>query len=101
MSKSIVNLNLPVIILKEGDVFVAYTPALDISTVGKTFEQAEQRFDELVTIFFEELSEAGTTEEVLLDLGWTEKKKEFTPPVVVSNQIMQFNINKPDSFTYA
>lgn len=101
MIKSTANFNLPVIILKEGDSFIAYTPALDISTVGKTFEQAQKRFNELVTIFFEELSQAGTTEEVLSDLGWTKEKKQLTPPIIVSNQTMQFNINKPTSFTYA
>jgi len=32
---------LPVIFLKEKGQFVAYTPALDLSTVGKTLVQAE------------------------------------------------------------
>ncbi len=100
MKKS-VNFNLPVVILKEGEVFVAYTPALDISTVGETFEEAQKRFEELVAIFFEELLEAGTMKEVLLDLGWTKKDKKLVPPVVVANQIKEFTINKPISFAHA
>ncbi len=62
--------SLPVSILKEGEYFVAYTPALDISTYAKTFEKAKMRFEKLVQIFFEELSQKGTTDKVLGGLGW-------------------------------
>ena len=48
------NVNLPVSIKREGGVFVAYTPALDISTYGNTKGEAKKSFNELVTVFFEE-----------------------------------------------
>ncbi|MEK7537372.1 MAG: hypothetical protein AAB619_00155 [Patescibacteria group bacterium] len=48
------NVILPVSILREGKRFIAYTPALDLSTSGKTFEQAKQRFEEAAELFFEE-----------------------------------------------
>ena len=57
--------SLPVSILKEGKYFIAYTPALDLSTSGKTFAEVKERFGEVVQIFFEELLEKGTLEEVL------------------------------------
>ena len=47
--------NLPVQIFKQGKTYVAYTPVLDISTVGKNQTEAKKRFIELVDIFFEEL----------------------------------------------
>lgn len=100
MKKS-VNLSLSVTILKEGESFVAYTPALDISTVGETFEEAQKRFEELVTIFFEELSEAGTLEEALLDLGWTKQNRKLMPPVIIASQTKEFTIDKLNPLAYA
>jgi predicted RNase H-like HicB family nuclease len=79
-----IEVNLPVSILKEGDKFVAYTPALDISTSGKTAKEAQRRFDELVGIFFEELIEMETLDEVLRGLGWVRKQAKWAPPVLVS-----------------
>ncbi|MEA2092653.1 MAG: hypothetical protein U9P61_01630 [Patescibacteria group bacterium] len=59
--------NLPVSVLKEGKKFIAYTPALDVSASGDTYEEAKKRFDEVVHIFFEEVYEQGTLEEVLME----------------------------------
>lgn len=92
MRKANFQFALPVSILREGDSFIAYTPALDLSTVGDTFEQAQQRFEEAVQIFFEEITEKGTVEEVLIDLGWQKVKKQLVPPQVVSTQTKQFSI---------
>ncbi len=84
--------SLPVSILKEGSYFVAYTPALDISTSAATFEGAKKRFGELVQIFFEELSEKGTVDKVLSDLGWQKIERKWSPPVIVSNESQEFTI---------
>ena len=70
MKKLLANANLLVIFLKEKGRFVAYTPALDLSTSGKTLAQAEQRFMEAAELFFEECHKMGTLNEVLHDLGW-------------------------------
>ena len=83
MHKSIV-FNLPVSLLRESDQFVAYTPALDLSTSGATLEEAKKNFTEAVEIFFDEIVEMGTFEDVLLDLGWKKQNQDFIPPVVVS-----------------
>ncbi len=53
-----VQVNLPVSFLKEGKTYVAYTPALDLSSCGKTLVEAERMFNEAVTLFFEELQES-------------------------------------------
>jgi len=52
--------NLPVFILKEGRRFIAYSPALDLSTSGKTYSEVKKRFAEIVDIFFEELDKKGS-----------------------------------------
>jgi len=79
-----IKVNLPVSFLKEGNKFVAYTPVLDISTSGRTLKETQKRFSELVEIFFEELIEMGTLDEVLRNLGWTKLQAKWTPPVLVS-----------------
>jgi predicted RNase H-like HicB family nuclease len=84
--------NLTVVIMKEGDKFVAYTPALDLSTYGNTLKEAQDNFSEAVTIFFEELKEMGTTDEVLNSLGWTKQKKELMPPEIVSHHTESFSV---------
>lgn len=92
MKKMNLKFSLPVSVLKEGNRFIAYTPALDISTSGKTYEEAKKRFEELVLIFFEELNGLGTTEEVLKDLGWKKVKKKWNPPVVISQESQEITV---------
>lgn len=87
MYKPIKSLNLPVSFLKEADQFVAYTPALDLSTSGNTLEEAKNNFTEAVGIFFDEIVQMGTLEDVLLDLGWKRQDKDFLPPVIVSQGV--------------
>ena len=50
-----INFKIPVTIFKEKDMFVAYTPALDLSTSGKTFAQVRERIREAINVFFEEI----------------------------------------------
>ncbi|OGH47789.1 MAG: hypothetical protein A3A51_03715 [Candidatus Levybacteria bacterium RIFCSPLOWO2_01_FULL_39_10] len=87
---------LPVSFLKEGDSFIAYTPALDLSTSGDTFEEAQKNFVEAVNIFFEELVKMGTVDDVLTELGWQKENGKYIPPVVVSNQTETFSFSFPN-----
>ena len=84
--------NIPIVITKQGKRFVAYTPALDISTSGKTEKDVKVKFFELVSIFLEEIFEAGTQKEVLLELGWKRIEKKWTPPQVISATSVGFHI---------
>ena len=85
--------NLPVTIFKEGKSYVAYSPALDLSTSAPTYKKAQIRFSEIVEIFFEELNEMGTLELVLTGLGWQKTKSSWQPPVVVSNYVQAMNLS--------
>ncbi len=82
---------LPVTFLKEGDNFIAYTPALDLSTFGPTFDKTKRNFIEAVNIFFDEIIEMGIVNDVLTELGWQKENGKFIPPVVVSNQTETFS----------
>ncbi|MCK9577966.1 type II toxin-antitoxin system HicB family antitoxin [bacterium] len=76
------DIKLNVSVLKEGDKYIAYSPALDISTCGKNIKEAKKRFSELVEIFFEETEKNGTTMEVLEGLGWKRDDGSLKSPVV-------------------
>lgn len=75
---------LPVSITKQGKRFVAYTPALDLSTSGKSVKNVQERFQEIASIFLEEIFNSGNADEVLSELGWQKVQKKWSPPKVVS-----------------
>src|SRR3990167_7967812 len=84
--------NLPVAIFKEGNTFIAHSSVLDLSTSANTFEKAQKRFVEAVEIFFEELVDMGTLDEVLSNLGWQKIQKRWTPPIQVSQGLQRVTI---------
>lgn len=92
MKKVSLEMNIPVTILRENSSFVAYSPALDLSTAGKSLPEARKRFAEAVEIFFEELIANDTLDVALADLGWKKEKKEWVPPVVVANDVQTITV---------
>lgn len=92
MKRMFLQFNLPVTIFKEGKRFVAYTPALDLSTSGKTYAEVKKRFDELVIIFMEELVEKNSLDRVLKDFGWRAVGRQWQPPVIVSHETERMKI---------
>lgn len=61
---------IPIFFFQEGDKFIAYSPAFDISTYGGNEEEAKRRFGEAIAIFLKECAAMGTLEEVLEECGW-------------------------------
>ena len=92
MLKQPISFNLPVTITKQGRRFVAYTPALDISTSGTTEKKVKENFFELVNVFLEELHTMGTTHDVLTELGWKKSQKIWQPPQVISSSSIGIKI---------
>ena len=94
---NIIRVGLNVGVIKEGDYFVAYCPALNISSYGKNENEAKKRFEEEVKIFFDETSKRGTLEKLLLSLGWSlvqKPKPRYKPPKT------KFDINKKKLETF-
>jgi predicted RNase H-like HicB family nuclease len=85
-------IKLQVSIIKQGKRYVAYSPALDISTTGKDLREAQKRFSEMIDIFFEELIENNTLDDVLLGLGWAKIKKQWEPPHVIQEKSVNIRI---------
>ena len=92
--KTRMQINMPVCYFKEDKSFVAYTPALDLSSAGKTLKEAEKNIAEAVSIFMEEILRRGTIDEVLSSLGWKKisKTKQWMPPIFVSHGILPVTV---------
>ncbi|NJK86869.1 MAG: hypothetical protein HC906_13735 [Bacteroidales bacterium] len=56
------------VIVKEDEYYVAYCPALELSSYAKTSKEARKRFEQEVQIFFEETSQRGTLENYFYNL---------------------------------
>ena len=83
------SVELPVTFIEEEDAVIAYTPALDLSTCGKNRKDAEQMFSEAARIFFNDLVENDTVEEVLSGLGWKKDsvRSSWIPPKISQDSI--------------
>jgi predicted RNase H-like HicB family nuclease len=92
--KARMQINVPVSYFKEDKSFVAYTPALDLSSAGKTLKEAEKNIAEAVEIFMEEVLKNGTIDEVLSSLGWKKisKSNEWMPPIFVSHGMLPVTV---------
>ena len=79
-----ISVGLEVVFYEEGDYMVAYCPALDLSSFGKDENDAKNSFVDALDIFIEETHKRGTLEKILLDLGWSLRKKpsaDYKPPM--------------------
>lgn len=77
-----------VLLIQDGDYIVSYCPALELSSFGDTEQEAKEGFEEVLEIFLDDVHTKGTLEKVLLNLGWTLRKKPtayFQPPVNALN----------------
>jgi hypothetical protein len=92
MKKLAFKATLAVTYLREGDGFVAYSPALDLSTCGNTLEQTKKRFQEAVGILILECRKMGTLDTVLEELGWKKSKNTWNPPVVIAQDSIPFKL---------
>ena len=86
--KTFAKITLTVNILKQAGRYIAYSPALDLSTSGKTEKEAKKRFGEASFLFIEELEKGGTLHEVLRELGWRRAHKQWSPPKIVSQEVI-------------
>jgi predicted RNase H-like HicB family nuclease len=58
-------------IFKEGDVYVALSPELNVSSFGETIEEAKNSIKEAIEAFVEECEGMGTLEDVLEESGFS------------------------------
>ena len=85
---------IPYIVIKEARSYTAYSPALDLSSCGKSYKEAQQMFHKAATLFVTELDKMGTLEEVLQECGWKKVGKELLAPEIVGNESDEIILEK-------
>ncbi len=85
-------INLQVDFIKQGKSYVAYSPAFDLSTSGKTLKEAQKRFEEAADIFIEETVENNCLEKVLTELGWQKLKTKWKAPQIIKQELLDFKV---------
>ncbi|OGK11175.1 MAG: hypothetical protein A2Y63_03365, partial [Candidatus Riflebacteria bacterium RBG_13_59_9] len=72
--------------------FVAHCPQLDVSSCGKTVEEARANILTAVRLFLEEAARMGTLREILDEAGYVPEKGHECPPKLVSTESMAVSI---------
>lgn len=73
---------------KEGNLFVAYVPQLDLSSCGETIEKAKRNVKEATELFIEEAEKKGTLHQILDEAGFS-FNQGWQAPEMVSYEKMQ------------
>jgi len=92
-----------VLLVKEGDYWVSYAPSLKLSSYGDSQAEAKRGFAEALSIFIDDTMKKGTLERLLIDYGWTLSRNAYRPPpgfasVDVTN-LLQSSTGKPSVYT--
>ena len=76
------------IVFKEGKTFVAYSHELDISSCGKTVEQAKKNIKTAVKLFLEEAEKMGTVEDILKESGYEKVGNRWIAPKMIATELV-------------
>ena len=71
-------------LFKEGEVYVAYVPELDVSSCGDTPEEARKNIQEAAQAFLETNQEMGNLNQVLEEAGYELEGETWRAPEFVS-----------------
>lgn len=71
-------------IFKEGETYVAYVPALDLSSCGATAEEARRNIRDAVRGFIATSARMGTLDEILQESGYSREGEQWRAPEFVS-----------------
>ncbi len=81
-----VNVSVPLLSFKEDNVFIVYSPALDVSGYGNSEEEARKSFELSLEEFINYTFNKNTFQIELTRLGWKIKKRKvldrYTPPLL-------------------
>lgn len=78
------DLKLTVEIFQENGMYIAYVPQLDVSSGGKTVEEARRSIRDAVGGFLEAAKHAGTVEQILEESGFVRGSHGWRGPDLVS-----------------
>lgn len=86
------NIQFDTIVFKEGGMFVAHCPQLDVASCGKTAEEAKANIITAVRLFLEEAQRMGTLQEILDEAGYTPDNGKRLPPELVTAESLSVTI---------
>lgn len=66
-------------VFKEGKMFVAYAPELDLSSCATTQNKAQKNLIEAVRLFLEEAEKKGSPNRLLTEAGFIRAKGTLSP----------------------
>ena len=72
-----------VIVFKEGEVYIAYCPSLDLSGYDTTEDKAREDFEFVLDSWLTEQMQNGTLDEDLKRHGWNGGKKGWREPSLI------------------
>jgi len=73
---------------KEEDIYVGIVPELNVSSFGKTLEEAKRSLQEAVEAFIEECERMGTLEEIMKEAGFVYQEGTWLPRQPVSAELL-------------
>lgn len=71
-------------IFREGDMYVAHVPELDVSSCGRTIEETRRNIQDAVKGFLDTAKETGTLHDVLEESGYQFEQGRWHPPEFVA-----------------
>lgn len=77
------NLAYNVIVFNEGPAFIAYSPLLDISSCGKTPNEAKRMLKDAVKLFLEETEATGRQDDLLAEAGYRKVDGAWVAPAIL------------------
>jgi predicted RNase H-like HicB family nuclease len=73
-------------VFKEGRMFVAHTPELDISSCATTKTKALANLQEAVRLFLDEAEQKGSLRQILKEAGFSRRNQTLVGPKLVHSQ---------------
>lgn len=87
-----ISIDYDMIVFNEDGVYVAYCPELDISSSGKSIEQAKEMLKNAVRLFIEEAEKMGTLKDILEESRYKKDPSgRWLPPKVVATELISIS----------
>jgi predicted RNase H-like HicB family nuclease len=73
-------------VFKEGRMFVAHTPELDVSSCASTQAKALANLQQAVRLFLETAEKSGTLNQILKEAGFSKRRRTLVGPKLVDTK---------------
>ncbi|MBI2487803.1 MAG: type II toxin-antitoxin system HicB family antitoxin [Deltaproteobacteria bacterium] len=90
MTQESVEIDLIMQIWKEGNMYVSYSPDLDISSCGGTSEEAKRNLYEAIEALLEEAERMGTLQDILEEAGFVREDTTWRRPDIIATERVRF-----------